>query len=131
MSELPVAGSLRLRVKVWIDKGGVYVLGEGLAHSLEAVRRARSLVAAARRLGQSYRYLWGRLRAAERAWGKKLVVSELGGTGAKRSRLTPFGELMVKAYFEFHGGLERDCAARFRRLARELRSAAEPQPKNE
>jgi molybdate transport repressor ModE-like protein len=50
-----------------------------------------SLRAAADRLGRGYRKAWGDIRSAERALGRKLVVTKRGGPAGGTTELTEFG----------------------------------------
>src|SRR5947207_12284740 len=77
------------RVKVWLETDAQYAFGFGLAQMLQAIERVGSIKHAATKLGKSYRYVWGRIKAAERALGIQLVEAQVGGTGVSRSNLTP------------------------------------------
>ena len=76
------------RVKVWLECNGRYAFGFGIAEILQAVERAGSIKQAASDLGKSYRYVWGRIKDAEKSIGEPLVVTQVGGHGAQRSSLT-------------------------------------------
>src|SRR5262249_7685808 len=80
--------ALTPRVKVWLEAGGRYAFGLGVSEILEAVERAGPLKQAAGDRGKSYRYVWGRVKAAERVLGRTLVVTQVGGHGPQRSTLT-------------------------------------------
>lgn len=60
---------------------------------LHSVREDGSISAAARRLGYSYRHVWGQLKAWEAEWGQALIVWERG----QPARLSPFGERLLMA----------------------------------
>jgi molybdate transport system regulatory protein len=77
------------RIKIWLEAGGHYAFGFGLAEMLQAVDRAGSIKQAAIRLGKSYRYVWGRIKEAEKVLGQQLVETRVGGRGVQRSSLTP------------------------------------------
>lgn len=83
------------RVKVWLEHDGRYVFGYGISEILKAVERAGSIKAAAESLGKSYRYVWGRVKKAERALGERLVETRVGGKGAGRSSLTERAKRLV------------------------------------
>jgi molybdate transport system regulatory protein len=86
------------RVKVWLEIDGTYVFGLGIAEILRAVDQAGSMKRAAADLGKSYRYVWGRVRQAERALGRPLVEARVGGRGARRSSLTPEAHRLVEGF---------------------------------
>jgi molybdate transport system regulatory protein len=82
-------------VKVWFEAEGGYSFGFGLVEILEGVGRAGSIKAAAAELGRSYRHIWDRIKAAERAVGCTLVETQVGGQGQNRSILTPHARRLV------------------------------------
>ena len=89
---------LRPRIKVWLETDGRYAFGFGLSEILRAVEQHGSIKQAAASLGKSYRYIWGRLKEAERALGQKLVETHVGGKGLQRSFLTPAARNLVKDF---------------------------------
>jgi molybdate transport system regulatory protein len=95
------------RVKVWLESGGKYAFGFGLCEILKAVGRAGSIKQAAADLDKSYRYVWGRIKEAERALGRQLVETQVGGRDTQRSFLTAGARQMVAAFLEL-----RDCLQR-------------------
>jgi molybdate transport system regulatory protein len=94
-------------VKVWLEAGGKYAFGFGLCEMLQAVGRTGSIKQAAADLDKSYRYVWGRIKEAERALGRQLVETQVGGRDTQRSSLTPVAREMVTAFLEL-----RDCLKR-------------------
>ena len=105
------------RVKVWLELGGEYVFGHGLCRMLEAVRDTGSIKEAAKSLGKSYRYVWGRIKQAEESIGESLVETQVGGSGANRSDLTPRAVELVNAFLALRERmtevLEEEFSARF------------------
>src|SRR5260370_42488203 len=93
----PVAFSPR--VKVWVEIDGHYAFGFGICEILQAVERAGSIKQAAADLGKSYRYVWGRVKKAEKVLGSLLVETQVGGQGAQRSFLTPEARRLSPAFF--------------------------------
>jgi molybdate transport repressor ModE-like protein len=92
--------ALKPRVKVWLETaGGNYAFGFGIAEILQAVEKAGSIKHAATDLGKSYRYVWGRLKEAEKALGEKLVQTQVGGKGHQRSSLTPSARRYCRSFF--------------------------------
>jgi molybdate transport system regulatory protein len=86
---------IRPRVKVWFEAEGGYSFGFGLIAILQAVDRAGSIKQAAGDLGQSYRHIWGRIKAAEQALGDPLVETQVGGQGSNRSGLTDSARRLI------------------------------------
>jgi molybdate transport repressor ModE-like protein len=83
--------------------GDNYVFGLGLCEFLEAVESSNSIKHLACQVGKSYRYVCGRIKAAEKALGGKLVEAPVGGKGIQRSVLTP----MARGLIEFRSLRER------------------------
>ena len=106
---------LRPRIKVWLETDGRYVFGFGLSEILRAVGQHGSIKQAAASLGKSYRYIWGRLKEAERALGQKLVETHVGGTGLQRSFLTPTARKLVKDFLGVRHRIMKVAGQEFRR----------------
>ena len=86
------------RVKVWIEADGRYVFGFGLSEILRAVESSGSIKQAASDLGKSYRYVWGRIKEAEKSIGQPLVETQVGGQGTQRSSLTDSAQRLVAEF---------------------------------
>ena len=89
---------MRIRTSIWIeDDHGKVVYGLGRQRILQAIRDSGSMMAAADRLGISYRGLWARLRHSERRLGFALVDSKPGRGKGGGTKLTPEAiELLVR-----------------------------------
>jgi molybdate transport system regulatory protein len=105
------------RVKVWLEVEGSYAFGLGVSEILQAVDRTGSIKQAAAELGKSYRHVWGKLKEAERALGRPLVESQVGGQGSRRSSLTPEARALVAAFLELRSRMfqvvQQEFALRF------------------
>src|SRR5437870_10934688 len=93
------------RVKVWLEIDGRYAFGFGISEILQAVDRAGSIKQAASDLGKSYRYVWGRIKEAEQALGRRLVETQVGGQGTQRSALTPEARKLITAFLALRSRL--------------------------
>lgn len=98
-----------IRVRVWVERNGAELLGPGRLELLEAIDRWHSISAAARNIGISYRHAWLLVDGVNRAAGKPLVESAVGGKRGGGARLTELGAAAV---------------ATFRELEREMHAAA-------
>jgi molybdate transport system regulatory protein len=87
---------MRITHKIWLEKDGQVVFGEGREEILTAVAECGSLYSAARRLKMSYRSAWGKIKRTEERLGLKLVETHDGGRGL---RLTAEGKRLLD---EFH-----------------------------
>ena len=90
--------TLQPRVKIWLESKGRYAFGFGLCEMLQAIGRCRAIKQAARDIGMSYRYVWGRIKDAEETLGRQLVETQVGGKDPQRSRLTPAAQQMVAEF---------------------------------
>jgi len=86
------------RVKVWLEVRGRYAFGLGISEILQAIDTTGSIKSAAGQLGKSYRYVWGRLKEAERAFGRPLVDARVGGKHEQRSSLTPEARQALRGF---------------------------------
>ena len=91
------------RVKLWLEASGESVFCSGLAAMLAAVDQTHSIKAAATEVGRSYRFVWARIKKAELALGAKLVEAHVGGSGTRRSELTPLAEDLLREFGELRG----------------------------
>jgi len=69
---------LEIKNKIWLEKNGRVVFGQGRDNLLKAIEECKSLNAAAKKLNMSYRAAWGRLKASEERLGIKLVERSSG-----------------------------------------------------
>ena len=94
--------SLRMRSKHWIvDEDGNMIMGEGRKEIFETIVRTGSLNQTAKIMKMSYRGVWGRVKATEKAMNTTLVHTDrkLG------SSLTKEGEELLAKY----SSLKEEC----------------------
>jgi len=77
---------------------------------LEAIAATKSLSAAARQLGMSYRLAWKHLKLLEERVGLPVVEPHRGGTEGGGSILTPDGRALLDAYARFHAEVDEFVA---------------------
>jgi molybdate transport system regulatory protein len=99
----PKRKRMNARVKVWLEIDGEYVFGYGIREILKAVDATGSIKAGADLLEKSYRYVWGRIKEAEKALGEPLVETRVGGKGRSRSSLTVRAHELVGDYDALRG----------------------------
>jgi molybdate transport system regulatory protein len=75
---------MKASVKFFVAKDGQYVLGPGKIQLLRLVEESGSLRRAARAMGMSYRWAWGRIRKAEEAIGVPML--QQGEDSASRAK---------------------------------------------
>jgi len=103
-------------VRLWIDRDGRAVLGEGRAELLAAIGRHRSITAAAKSVGISYRKAWNMIQEINRAAGQPLVESAVGGIKGGGAELTDRGRFAVEVYQQLQQSLHESAAGVLRRI---------------
>jgi molybdate transport system regulatory protein len=89
-----------LKVRVWVERGGVKVLGPGRVELLGHIGRERSISAAAKKMDMSYRRAWELVKAMNDAAGVPLVEASTGGPGGGGASVTTHGRRAVRLYRE-------------------------------
>ncbi len=109
-----------VKSKLWIQRGGGFVLGPGLAALLEKVEALGSLRKAAAEKGISYRHAWDLVRKAEANLGAALLEKQAGGPGGGGSSLSPLGKRLLAAYEQVRAEVEELAGERLERLLRRV-----------
>lgn len=73
-------------------------IGPGKIDLLRTIERKRSIAAAARALGMSYRRAWLLLDETRKALGEDVLVTRTGGAERGGASLTPRGRALIRAY---------------------------------
>lgn len=92
------ASDWKVGVRVWVERAGEAVLGEGKSELLAAIDRDRSITKAAKAMGISYRRAWTMIQEVNTAAGEAFVEAAVGGTKGGGARLTPRGRLAIDVY---------------------------------
>jgi molybdate transport system regulatory protein len=109
------------KCRVWLEKDGRPVFGDGRARLLEAIGRAGSIKGGAAALGMSYRNAWAHVNHIERRIGKELVLRRTGGPHGGGCRLTPFAERLLRTYHEYRRRLNIEMRALWRKMPQKTR----------
>jgi molybdate transport system regulatory protein len=89
---------VRVEFKLWLERDGRVLFGQGRQELLAAVVETGSLAGAAQKMGMSYRAAWGRIKASEERLGFALV--EHSGQGRRSTRPTPEARQLLQWYNE-------------------------------
>ena|GEM_PF-586270 len=89
---------IKARQKIWLEKNGKLVMGEGRLKILQAIQETGSISEGARILGMSYTKAWALIRSVEKAAGRKIVERKAGGEGGGWAKVTPYGKALLKYY---------------------------------
>lgn len=103
-------------LRVWVERHGKAILGKGRLELLEAIDRCRSISAAARQLGMSYRHAWVLTQSINDAAGETLIETATGGSRGGGARLTPRGLLAVQVFRDLQAHLQAAAATLLPRL---------------
>src|SRR5438552_976281 len=85
-------------VRIWVERAGHAILGKGRLELLEGIDRWRSISAAARQMGMSYRRAWLLVQSVNEAAGEPLVEAVTGGSQGGGAVLTPRGQLAITVF---------------------------------
>lgn len=64
---------MEIKFKIWLEKDGHALFGEGRDQLLKAIDECNGLYGAAKQLKMSYRAAWGKIKLTEERIGKKIV----------------------------------------------------------
>ena len=110
-NDRPFPMPVQVRAKVWLERDGEFVIGEGGLHLLTEVEALGSLSAAVRQIGWSYRHAWQYLCHIERVLGSSLVVPRPGKGARRGTVLTPAGKRVLELLGEVSGRVARTAGA--------------------
>ncbi len=89
--------TLKLRYKIWLEKNGEKVFGDGPLDILHRVERTGSLRQAAEEINMSYSQAWNLMKDLEKRLGFNLLKRSVGGKRGGGSEITDKArELMMK-----------------------------------
>jgi molybdenum ABC transporter molybdate-binding protein len=108
-------------IRVWVERCGHAVLGEGRAELLAAIDQERSITKAAKSAGMSYRRAWNLIQAINKAAGEPLVEAATGGLKGGGAQLTPRGRAAVDIYEQVRQSLVESAAGVLQRTAESSR----------
>ena len=119
-----------IKTKVWMERDGRFVVGDGGLKLLLGVLEHGSLLGAAKKIGWSYRHAWGYLKQAEAALGSPLTTPRPGKGASRGMVLTETGRLVLEQLVAVRnriddavgpsGPTSKDIAARGRRRPRRV-----------
>lgn len=117
-----MASSSPLKVKIQIMCGDEIAMGPGKADLLDAIAAHRSISAAGRAMGMSYRRAWLLVDAMNRCWQEPLVATTPGNQKAG-AHLTALGRHVLSSYRQLQRDVEEAGSAAFVAIAGQLLQA--------
>jgi len=104
------------RFRLRVTAGDRIFVGPGKVALLEAIRDTRSITAAAKSLGMSYRRAWVLVDELNRSLASAAVESAIGGEHGGGSALTALGVELIDVYRRIEATAARACAKDIVRL---------------
>ena len=104
------------RFRLRVTAGDAIVVGPGKVALLEAIRDTRSITAAAKSMGMSYRRAWVLVDELNRSLAGAAVESAIGGEHGGGSALTELGHELVGVYRRIEASAAQACADDLDRL---------------
>ncbi len=109
---------MEIKYKIWLEKDGEVVVGNGKMGLLKRIDEFGSIQKAAEKHGMSYRHAWGTIQKIENRAGFKVVETQVGGKDGGGARLTPKGKEFLDQYDSFRRGLEKAIESKFKKTFR-------------
>ncbi len=112
-------------IRVWVERQGKAVLGEGRAELLAAIGERHSITKAAKAVGMSYRRAWTLVQEVNAAAGEVLVEAATGGVRGGGAQLTPHGQLVLDVYEQVRQTLVDSAAGVLQRSVQPTKETAD------
>ncbi len=115
----PSDGAPRLWIKIYFGNRGQ--IGPGKIRLLQGIAEQRSITAAARATGMSYRRAWLLVDQMNKTFRAPVVKTHTGGNTRGGAKLTPLGEDIVARYLELLEQAQSQSAGKLDELAALIR----------
>ena len=117
----PSDGAPRLWIKIYFGNRGQ--IGPGKIRLLQGIAEQRSITAAARATGMSYRRAWLLVDQMNKTFRAPVVKTHTGGNTRGGAKLTPLGEDIVARYLELLETAQAQSEGKLGELAALIRPA--------
>jgi molybdenum ABC transporter molybdate-binding protein len=114
MAKTHWASDWKVGVRVWVEREGQTVLGEGRAELLAAIDSEHSITKAAKAARMSYRRAWTMIQEVNKAAGETLVEAAVGGKSGGGAQLTARGRLALEVYGQVRQSIVESAAGALR-----------------
>lgn len=110
---------LRLRYKIWIEKDGEKVFGDGPLDILHQVERTGSLRRAAEEISMSYSQAWNLMKDLEKRLGFDLLKRKVGGESGGGSEITEEAREMMMKFEIFRERADQNLNSLYKKIFKE------------
>lgn len=107
---------MKVKSKVWIEKNGKSIFGEGKTRLLQAIEKTGSINEAARSMRISFRRAWSYIATIEKRLGFILVNKNRGGKGGGGSSLTEAAKRFLGRYEKLNKSVKTFTDKKFREM---------------
>ncbi len=108
--------TLKLRYKIWIEKDGEKVFGDGPLDILHRVERTGSLRQAAEEISMSYSQAWNLMKDLEKRLGFNLLKRKVGGESGGGSQLTEQAREIMMKFEMFHKRADQSLNSLYKKI---------------
>jgi len=110
---------LKLRYKLWIEKDGEKVFGDGPLDILHRVERSGSLRQAAAEINMSYSQAWNLMKDLEKRLGFNLLKRKVGGEKGGGSEITEEARELMMKFKMFHKRADQSLHSLYKKIFQE------------
>ena len=88
-----------IKIKFWIEKKGISIIGPGRLAILESIHETNSLTEAAKKCNISFRKAWKLIAETNKHLDRDIIKTERGGEGGGgKTILTEYGLKLLRKY---------------------------------
>lgn len=110
---------MKLNYKIWIEKDGEKIFGDGPLDILHRVERTGSLRQAAEEINMSYSQAWNLMKDLERRLGFDLLKRKVGGEKGGGSEITEEAREMMMKFEIFRERADQNLNSLYRKIFKE------------
>jgi len=104
------------RHKVWLNWGGLFLMGPRYLQFFEAVERTGTIREAGRTVGWSYRTCLNRIRRMETVLGRPVLITTRGGARHGGARLSPEVKRLLRVFAAWRQAMRRVSDQSFQKV---------------
>lgn len=110
---------MKLNYKIWIEKDGEKIFGDGPLDILHRVERTGSLRQAAAEINMSYSQAWNLMKDLEKRLGFDLLKRKVGGEKGGGSEITKEAREIMMKFEIFHERADQNLNSLYRKIFEE------------